>query len=228
MWIDISPLFHNGMPNWPGDTPFNVQRVAQIGPDCVVNVSQLTLSAHTGSHIDAPLHYRADGASIADLPLDRFIGPCHVVDARTAQGPLLLPQDVLPALEAQRLQHAADPSAAFWPRILIRQYDHAPTGFDNQLKGLSVALVEALAARGVKLIGTDAASVDPATSKTLDAHHAIDRAGMLILEGLVLHAAPPGPYDLIALPLAIAGADASPVRAVLRPLGAGQHEPKKA
>ena len=103
-------------------------------------------------------------------------------------------------------------------RVLIRQYERSPGSWDPALKGLSVALVEALAARGVRLIGVDAASVDPADSKTLDAHQAIYAAGIGIIEGLVLHHVAPGEYELIALPLRIEGCDAAPLRAALRPL----------
>lgn len=206
--IDISPRYRAGMPCWPGDTPFDSQLTARIGPDCPVNVSRIVMSSHIGSHADAPLHFRSDGLAIADLPLEVYLGPCEVVDARAARGPLLEPHDVMPALPA-RVE-----------RVLIRQYETYPHEWDPALKGLSPALVEALSARGVRLVGMDAASVDPADSKTLDAHHAIDQAGMVIVEGLVLDAVAPGPYELIALPLSIEGCDAAPVRAVLRTLPA--------
>lgn len=201
--IDISPLFRAGMPGWPGDTPFAAPRTWAIGPGCPVNVSRITLSSHVGSHADAPLHYRADGRHIAELPLDPFIGPCHVVDARRA-GALVRAEDVLPFLPARA------------ERVLIRQYQAYPESWDENLKGLAPDLVTALAERGCRLIGVDAASVDPANSKTLDAHRRIDEHGIFIIEGLVLDHAAPGAYELIAPPLKIDGCDAAPLRAVLR------------
>lgn len=203
--IDISPPFRAGMPGWPGDTPFSCERTWAIGPGCPVNVSRIVLSSHVGSHADAPLHFRADGAAIDALPLEVFVGPCVVVDARGA-GAAVDVDDVVPQLPP-RVE-----------RVLIRQYARTPEGWDPALKGLSVALVRALAARGVRLVGVDANSVDPADSKGLDAHHAIADAGICIVEGLVLDHVAPGAYELIALPLRIAGCDAAPLRAVLRPL----------
>jgi len=201
--IDISPPFRSGMPGWPGDTPFSCEKTWAIGPDCPVNVSRIVLSSHVGAHADAPLHFRADGASIDTLPLDVFVGPCFVVVAPTV-GPIVGVDDVLSQLP-DRVE-----------RVLIRQYERTPQSWDPGLKGLSVALVEALAARGVRLVGVDANSVDPADSKDLSAHHALADAGICIVEGLVLDHVAPGPYELIALPLKIAGCDAAPLRAVLR------------
>lgn len=203
--IDISPPFRAGMPGWPGDTPFACERTWSIGPGCPVNVSRLVLSSHVGAHADAPLHFRADGAPIDALALDVFVGPCVVVDARSA-GAVVDVADVVPQLP-ERVE-----------RVLIRQYEASPQRWDPALKGLSVALIEALAARGVRLVGVDANSVDPADSKALAAHHAIADAGICIVEGLVLDHVVPGAYELIALPLRIEGCDAAPLRAVLRPL----------
>ncbi|MHB2166314.1 arylformamidase [Alsobacter sp. R-9] len=203
--IDISPPFRAGMPGWPGDTPFEVAPTWSIGPGCPVNVSRIVLSSHVGAHADAPLHFDAAGAAIDALPLEPFLGPCHVVDARSA-GEVIAEADVLPSLP-ERVE-----------RVLIRQYDRYPDAWDAGLKGLSPSLIEALAARGAVLVGVDAASVDPSNSKDLAAHHAIQAAGIRILEGLVLDHVTPGAYELVALPLRIAGCDAAPVRAVLRPL----------
>ena len=203
--IDISPLFRPGMPGWPGDTVFEAPRSWAIGPGCPVNVSKITLSSHVGSHADAPLHFDAAGRAIHDMPLETYIGPCHVVDARGA-GARIGIADVVGQLPA-RVE-----------RVLIRQYQRYPDVWDNDLKGLDPALIAALAARGCRLIGVDAASVDPANSKTLDAHHAIEAAGIAIIEGLVLDHVAPGAYELIAPPLKIEGCDAAPLRAVLRTL----------
>lgn len=205
LW-DISPPVQPGSPVFPGDTPFSLQWAARIGPGCPVNVSALTLSPHVGAHADAPLHYDDAGAPIGTVALEPFLGPCRVIHA-IGCAPLVRWADVA---------HAID--ATLPPRVLVRTYAQAPTGWDDALAAYDPALVEALADRGVQLIGIDTASIDPAASKTLASHQVIRQRGLRVLENLVLDAVPEGDYELIALPLRLATADASPVRAVLREL----------
>lgn len=200
---DISPVFRKGMPCWPGDMPFVVERVARIEDGSTVNVSRVVISSQVGSHADAPLHYRADGASIAALALEPFIGPCHLVDARGSVD-ATIGLEVLPQLPEQV------------ERVLIRQYDRQPDRWDPHLKGIDPSLVVELARRGARLIGVDAASVDPAGSKTLSAHRALDAHDIRIIEGLLLDDVAAGEYELVALPLKLAGCDGAPLRAILR------------
>lgn len=203
---DISPPIGPGVPVWPGDTPFERVFTWQMGPGCPVNVSRLTLSPHTGAHADAPLHYAAGGADIASVPLDVYLGPCQVIDVRGC-GPVVSPERVLPALH---------PGIS---RVLLRTYERAPvSAWDSRFPAVAPETVTALADAGVRLIGVDTASLDPEDSKTMDAHTVVAARGLAILEGLVLDLVPPGLYELIALPLRLSGADASPVRAVLREL----------
>lgn len=200
---DISPVFHADMPGWPGDTPFTAERVARIEDGSTVNVSSIVMSSHVGSHADAPLHYRADGASIAEVALEPFIGRCHLIDARQSTG-ATIGLEVLPQLPEQV------------ERVLIRQYDRQPNHWDPHLRGIDPALVFELARRGARLIGMDAASADPADSKTLDAHRALDAHDIRIIEGLLLDDVAAGEYELVALPLKLAGCDGAPIRAILR------------
>ncbi|CAN7297415.1 MULTISPECIES: arylformamidase [unclassified Variovorax] len=203
---DISPPVHEGAPVFPGDTPYRQRWAATIGPGCPVNVSEITLSPHVGAHADAPLHYDPAGATIGDVDLSPYLGPCRVIHAIEC-GPLI---------EWEHLAHAADNLP---PRVLVRTYRHAPMDrWDGALAAYAPATIERLAALGVKLIGIDTASIDPAESKTLDSHQVIRRLGLRVLENLVLDAVPEGDYELIALPLKLVTADASPVRAVLREL----------
>ena len=203
---DISQQVRPGLPVWPGDTEVAFERTWALGPGCPVNVSKVTLSTHSGTHADAPFHYDAEGAGAEALDLSRYLGPCRVVDARGA-GPLLQSAQVHEALEATP------------PRVLFRTYETFPgAAWRSDFTALSQALVEALAARGVVLIGVDAPSLDPETSKDMPAHQAVRRLGLSILEGLVLDDVPAGDYELIALPLPLEGLDSSPVRAVLREL----------
>lgn len=204
LW-DISPPVQPGSPVFPGDTPFDLRWGATLSADCPVNVGTLTLSPHTGAHADAPLHYSADGAAVGALDLAPFLGRCRVVHA-IACGQLV---------EWRHLAHALHDLP---PRLLVRTYARAPTGWDPQLAGYAADTVERLADAGVQLIGIDTASIDPADSKALPSHQAIRRRGLRVLENLLLDDVPEGDYELIALPLKLMTADASPVRAVLREL----------
>ncbi|MDR6860272.1 arylformamidase [Variovorax guangxiensis] len=203
---DISPPVHDGAPVFPGDTPYRQRWAAIIAPGCPVNVSEITLSPHVGAHADAPLHYDPEGATIGAVDLSPYLGPCRVIHA-IARGPLV---------EWAHLAHAVEDLP---PRVLVRTYERAPVDrWDGALAAYAPGTIERLAALGVKLIGIDTASIDPADSKTLDSHQVIRRLGLRVLENLVLDEVPEGDYELIALPLKLVTADASPVRAVLREL----------
>ena len=204
LW-DISPPVQPGSPVFPGDTAFDLRWSWTLSADCPVNVSTLTLSPHTGAHADAPLHYSADGVAVGALDLSPFLGPCRVIHA-LACGALI---------EWAHLAHALDKLP---PRLLVRTYRQAPTGWDAQLSAYAPQTVSRLADAGVVLIGIDTASIDPADSKSLPSHQVIRQRGLRVLENLVLDAVPEGDYELIALPLKLMTADASPVRAVLREL----------
>jgi arylformamidase len=202
--IDISQALAPGMAGFPGDAVYDERWTFDIGRGCPVNVSQVSFSAHCGSHADAPLHYDAEGAAIGALALDPFIGPCRVIDGR---GPGSL---CTPDLIAAHLKDAPQ-------RVLLRLADCTdPLVWPSGFRALAPETVDLLASRGVKLVGIDTPSVDPETSKELPSHMVAKRAGMRILENLVLSHVAPGDYELIALPLKFSNLDASPVRAVLR------------
>ncbi len=203
---DISPPVLPGTPVFPGDTPYEQQWSATLSPGCPVNVSRITLSPHVGAHADAPLHYDATGPSIGAVGLAPYLGLCRVIHA-IGSGPLV------------RWEHLAHAVHELPPRVLVRTYERMPVGqWDPQLAAYAPEAIERLAALGVTLVGIDTASIDPAESKTLDSHQAIRRLGLRVLENLLLDDVPEGDYELIALPLKLMTADASPVRAVLRQL----------
>jgi arylformamidase len=205
LW-DISPPVHAGTPAFPGDTPYTQRWAATLAPGCPVNVSALTLSPHLGAHADAPLHYDPAGAAAGTLDLAPYLGRCRVIHA-LQPGPLV------------QWRHLAHAAAGLPARVLVRCYTRMPQDrFDPDLPGFTPEVLERLADLGVRLVGTDSASVDPAASKTLDAHQVLRRRGMRVLENLLLDDVPEGDYELIALPLKLTQADASPVRAVLREL----------
>jgi len=204
LW-DISPVLGPGTPPFPGDQAYEQRWTARIGPGCPVNLSALTLSPHLGAHADAPLHY-ADGApAIGEVPLAPYLGPCRVIHA-IGCGPLVTPEHIAHALEGMP------------PRVLVRTCERAPTAWSDDFSAYAPETIELLAARGVRLVGIDSQSVDPATSKTLDSHHVLLKHDLRVLENLVLDEVPAGDYELIALPLKLAQACASPVRAILREL----------
>lgn len=204
LW-DISPVVAPDAPIFPGDEPYALKWTARLAPDCPVNLSAITMSPHVGAHADAPLHYADGVASAAEVDLDAYLGPCRVIHA-IGCGPLI---------RIEHLEHAAE---ALPPRVLVRCNERANTVWNPEFSAYAPETVEWLAARGVKLIGLDTPSVDPATSKTLDSHQQLLRLNLRVLENLVLDEVPEGDYELIALPLKLAGACASPVRAVLRAL----------
>jgi arylformamidase len=170
-----------------------------------VNLSAITMSPHLGAHADAPLHYGVDAPDIAAVALDPFLGPCRVIHA-IDPGPLVRPE------------HLAHAAASLPPRVLVRTCMKAPTSWSSTFTAFAAETIAWLAARGVRLVGIDAQSVDPADSKTLDSHQQLLAHDMRVLENLVLDAVPAGDYELIALPLRLSGVDASPVRAILRAL----------
>jgi len=203
---DISQPLHAAVPVWPGEPAFALHSHAVIGNGCPVNVGGMSMPLHAGTHGDAPLHYANDGASSADCDLDAYIGPCVLLDVHHARGRVEIADIDWDALDGAT-------------RVLLRPYEQFPhEQWDSDFTAIGSEVIARLGSMGVRLIGTDAASLDPEQSKTLDAHQAVKAADMRILEGLVLDDVPPGRYELVALPLRIVGADASPVRAILREL----------
>jgi kynurenine 3-monooxygenase len=206
--IDITPPVTARLGVWPGDTPLSREVLCEIARGDAVTLSTIRASVHLGAHADGPNHYTADGNGVGEQPLHHYIGPCQVISARVARGRRVTPADLAGGIEG--ISHL---------RVLIRTGTFPdPEAWNGDFAGLSVELLDALAARGVFTIGIDTPSVDLQESKDLPAHKAIARHGMAILEGLDLSGVPDGAYELLAQPLRLMGFDASPVRAVLRPL----------
>jgi arylformamidase len=204
--IDISQSLGPQTPVWPGDTAVESGVRWDHGADSPVRVSWFRSSTHAGTHADAPLHYDPFGAAIDALDLRAYLGQARVIDLRGCGA--LVTADMLRPLLAEPVE-----------RVLLRTFEIFPHNhWPEPFAAVAADAIDLLAAHGVVLIGTDTPSLDPETSKTMDAHHALRRAGMRVLEGLVLDHVPAGDYELIALPLALAGFDAAPVRAVLRTL----------
>jgi arylformamidase len=204
--IDISPVVGGDSAVFPGDVAFHRDVSADTGQGHHLTLSSIETTVHIGAHTDAPNHFAAGAPGIDRVPLGRYRGACQVVTVRKAPGTTILPAD-LAGIDLRA------------PRVLFKTLSFPnPRVFNADFVALSAELVESLGRAGVQLVGIDTPSIDPSQSKTLPAHHATARAGMGILEGIVLDAVEDGLYELVALPLRLAGADASPVRAVLRRL----------
>ncbi len=204
---DISRAMNAAMAVWAGDDAFELRRTGHIADGSPVNVSTLSLSAHTGTHVDAPYHFEDDAPTLDKVDLSAYWGPAQVVTVNKSSGPLT-PDD----FAGYDLGRA--------PRLLIHSPNSEadPNVFPNGFVHPSPALADHLGRLDVVLYGADAPSMDPQNSKDLAGHHALQRNNILILEGLDLSDVPDGLYELVALPLRLIDGDGSPVRAVLRTL----------
>ena len=202
-FYDVTRPLHAALAPWPGDTVFDHRLTWRMDAGASVNVGAVTMGTHNGTHADAPYHFLPDGARIDALDPAIYVGPAVLLDVSRAgwtigRGALAdLPAGV--------------------PRLLLRT-GAWPDGshFPERIPTLAPDVPAWLGERGVRLLGLDVPSVDTIESQDLPIHHALAAAGVHILESLELTGVPPGPYELIALPLRIVGGDAAPVRAVLR------------
>jgi len=202
-WMDISQVLDEQIVVWPGDTPFTYKVNWSKEESGSVNVGRINMSTHTGTHIDAPFHFDNDGKKVIDLDVNLYIGRARVIH---------LPDQ--PTIGVRELS-AFDLEGV--TRLLIRTDAWTKRQqFPAAIPAIEPELALFLSKCGVRLLGLDLPSVDPIDSKELTAHHELNNRGIHILEGLVLAKILPGDYKLAALPLPLAEADGSPVRAVLR------------
>jgi arylformamidase len=203
--IDISQKVSAASAVFPGDTPFALRKVMSMADGGSCDVGTITTTLHVGTHADAPSHFQEGADGIGEVPLEYFYGPVRVVE-RIGDGPLDV--DDVTGWNLTRGM-----------RYLVRTRVHVdPAEWPDEFAHLTPAAAQALADGGVTLFGIDTPSVDHQDSKSLDAHKALLAGGVAILENLDLSGVKPFPYELMAFPLRIPGADASPVRAVLRTL----------
>lgn len=201
-WIDVSRPLRQATPVWPGDRPFELRQRREPG----FVLSSFSTTCHVGTHLDAPLHFDDTAEGVEGIPIDRCVGPAEVLFLQSAGG----------VLELEDLPEDWEPSL---PRLLIRTDSYPLDGeIDEHFVGLSAGLVHWLADRGVETFGIDTPSVDVFTSKELPAHHALLERGMTWVEGLLLEGVAPGKYMVIALPMLLEGAEAAPVRALVKPM----------
>jgi arylformamidase len=208
-WIDISVPIYSGMVHWPDDPGVRIERTKDLSRGDAANVSKLELGAHTGTHMDAPRHFLADGAGLDDLPLDATIGPARVIRIEH-------PYEILPGeLEAYRLR--AGERVLFLTRNSERCWKN--NRFVEDFVYISAAAAQFLVQRQVRTVGIDYLSVGGYVHDGVETHRILLGAGIWLIEGLNLSAVKPGAYELVCLPLRVAGADGAPARAILRPRG---------
>ena len=204
---DITRPLHAALAPWPSDTAFDYRLTWRMDAGASVNVGAVTMGTHNGTHADAPYHFLPDGARIDALDPTIYVGPAMLVDVSRAGW----------TIDREALAEALPALQAGVPRLLLRTGAWPDgTRFPERIPTLAPDVPAWLGAQGVRLLGLDIPSVDTIESQDLPIHHALAAAGVHILESLDLSGVPVGQYELIALPLRIAGGDAAPVRAVLR------------
>ncbi|MTH53666.1 arylformamidase [Bacillus mangrovi] len=210
-WIDITQPLNSRIGHWPGDVPFSSGLKLTKEQTGSVNIGNMSMSLHTGTHADAPFHFSDTGSTIDELDIHIFIGPARVIDL---SGETEISRA---ALEKHSLEGTE--------RLLIKTaVPNRPENFPETIVPVLPDAGPLLKEKGIFLIGVDVPSVDPLDSKEMESHHALYENGIHILENLMLDTVEIGDYELIALPLPITGGDGSPVRAVIRKLGGGKGE----
>lgn len=200
---DISPLISSQTAVWPGDTPFQREELCSFKQGQNLDLSTIKTTVHLGAHADAPNHYHPQGKGIDSRDVALYIGEAQVMRVSTKKGARIQVADLTSAVRSQRV-------------LLVTGSYPDPEVFNEDFCSLSPELVRYLHEKGVRLVGIDTPSIDPFESKALESHNEVFKCNMAILEGLVLDHVPDGNhYWLVAPPLKIKDADASPVRALL-------------
>lgn len=207
-WVDVSVSVGPGIVVWPGDPPVANRRAQSIEAGDAANVTALSMGAHTGTHVDAPLHYVDGAAAIDDMDPGATIGPARVV-ALDSPGPL-------------GATELAGAGVARGERVLLKTRNSARRWFEEPFRDDYVHVApdgaRLLAERGVRAVGVDYLSVGGMGDDGARTHRILLEAGVWIVEGLWLGDVEPGRYELVCLPVKLAGADGAPARALLRPV----------
>jgi len=205
-WIDVSVAVHEGMPLWPGDPGLHFERVKELKKGDVCNLTQASMSAHTGTHMDAPLHFVLNGAAMDTMPIDATVGPARVIRI----------SDATAIHRAELERYAIQPGERILFRTGNSDRDWGNLPFNERFIFISRDAAEYLAECGVRTVGVDYLSVGGFTQDSVETHVALLGKGIWIIEGLVLGCVEPGNYDLVCLPLKWVGVEGAPARAILR------------
>ena len=206
-WIDVSVPLRDAMVHWPGDPPVSIRRARSIDAGDHVNISELSMGAHTGTHMDAPLHFLANGKGIDSLPLATVMGRARVLEIEDGESIKPVELARYDIKENERILFKTENSPEAWKS----------SEFVTKFVYISDEAADFLVEKGVSLVGVDYLSVGAASGGSY-VHQALLKAGIWLIEGLDLTNVKPGRYDLVCLPLKLVGGDGAPARAVLRPV----------
>jgi arylformamidase len=205
-WIDISVAVQSAMPHWPGDPAPTLDRVVDMDRGDICNVRYLTMSAHTGTHMDAPLHFIRDGRSIDSMPLTATVGPARVISIENSE--FITPEEL-------SLHHIQPNERVLFKTINSAGIWNSPE-FVKNFVHCNAAAAAYLVERQVQTIGIDYLSIGGYECDGVETHQILLGAGIWVIEGLNFADVEPGNYDLICLPLKILGGDGAPARAIIR------------
>jgi arylformamidase len=203
--IDVSVPLDASLPTYPGNTPLELEAIKRLARGDSSNVSTLHLSAHAGTHVDAPRHFFDGGAGVDELPLDLLCGRARVVEVTSRGG--------VTAEDLSRLNLSED------VRLLIKTHNSRLWGdgtFHADYVGVKESAAKYLVDHGVKVVGVDYLSVEVFKTPGAPTHHLLLGAGTIVIEGLNLRDVDPGVYEMYCLPLRLVGSDGAPARVVLR------------
>ncbi len=207
-WIDVSIPLENGMVCWPGDPIFKIKRANKISKKSDANVSQVTMSVHAGTHMDAPFHYFKLGKTLDTLPLSDVIGAARVIEIK----------DKVSIKREELMQH----NISRGEKILFKTVNSVNCWqnkkFHKNFVYISLDAAKYLTLKKIKLVGVDYLSVGGFYADGTAIHQTLLKAGIWIIEGLNLSAVKSGQYELICLPLKLMNTDGAPARAILRKL----------
>ena len=202
-WIDVTTTIEDGMVHWPDNAPVDITHTSSIANGDAANVTKLSMSAHTGTHVDAPLHFIADGADVTTLDLGTLMGPVRLVNIEDPRAITLREIQNLPLAAGERVLFRTRNSASEW----------ATEPFKKDFVALDADAAHFLRQKSVICVGVDYLSVGGP-----EAHHALLDNGITVIEGLALQHVEPGAYEMICLPLKIKGSDGAPARVLLKRL----------
>jgi arylformamidase len=205
-WIDLSVPLHSGMAHWPGDPEPSFERISEIAQGAAANVTMCRMTAHTGTHMDAPCHVLDGKDGIDRFPLSLAVGPARVIAVPRAP--------VVGRAQLETKDIKPGERVLFKTRNSDRRWDNQD--FETGFVALDASGARLLVERGVSLVGVDYLSVGLFQGDGVETHQLLLGNGIWILEGLNLSAVSEGEYELVCLPLRIAGCDGSPARAILR------------
>ena len=206
-WIDISLTLKSNMVHWPTDHPFSIERVRDMDEGDTVNLSKITLGAHSGTHVDAPVHFIKGAKGVDQISIDSLIGPARIIEIT----------DAATIKEKELAGHGIKKGE----RILLRTRNSISKilyndAFAEDFVYMEKDAVEFLVTRGIKTLGVDYLSVGGYKKDGPDVHRMLLGAGILIIEGLDLTEALPGSYYMICLPMKILDSDGAPARAIVK------------